>query len=66
MVHGQNKPFNVAVIVVDKGKLTDWAKEKGLSTDSMPELLKRPEDGFRTALAKVALKNQELYRRLAR
>lgn len=43
MVHGQNKPFNIAVIVVDSGKLTEWAKEKGFNTDSMPELLKRSE-----------------------
>ncbi|MBF5045605.1 long-chain fatty acid--CoA ligase [Aggregicoccus sp. 17bor-14] len=43
MVHGQNKPFNVALIVVDLDTLKKWALEKGLDTTSIPELLKRPE-----------------------
>jgi hypothetical protein len=33
---------------------------------SLDELLKRPESDFRKALSKVATKNEELYRRLAR
>ena len=43
MVHGQNKPFNVALIVVDLDTLKKWAAEKGLDATSIPELLKRPE-----------------------
>jgi long-chain acyl-CoA synthetase len=42
MVHGQNKPFNTAVIVPDVGALTKWAEAKGLST-AMPALLNLPE-----------------------
>jgi long-chain acyl-CoA synthetase len=43
MLHGQNKPFNVAIIVPDMESLKKWATEKGLDTSSIPELLKRPE-----------------------
>lgn len=43
LVHGMNKPYNVAIIVVDVDTLKKWATEKGLDTSSMPELLKRPE-----------------------
>ena len=43
MVHGQNKPFNMAILVVDMVSLKKWAGEKGLDTNSIPELLKRPE-----------------------
>jgi long-chain acyl-CoA synthetase len=43
MVHGQNKPFNVAIIVPDMDSLKKWAGEKGLDTTSIPELLKREE-----------------------
>jgi long-chain acyl-CoA synthetase len=43
MVHGQNKPFNVAIIVPDMEQLKKWAGEKGLDTTSIPELLKREE-----------------------
>src|SRR6218665_396847 len=42
MLHGQNKPFNRAIIVPDMGSLTKWAEEKGLST-AMPALLTLPE-----------------------
>ncbi|ATB43979.1 long-chain-fatty-acid--CoA ligase [Cystobacter fuscus] len=42
MLHGQNKPFNTAIIVPDMAALTQWAKDKGLDT-SMPALLKLPE-----------------------
>ncbi len=34
MVHGDNKPFNVAVIVPRMDKLVPWAKEKGLPTET--------------------------------
>jgi long-chain acyl-CoA synthetase len=43
MLHGQNKPFNVAIIVPDMDSLKKWATEKGLDTTSIPELLKRDE-----------------------
>jgi long-chain acyl-CoA synthetase len=43
MLHGQNKPFNVAIIVPDMESLKKWATEKGLDTTSIPELLKREE-----------------------
>ncbi len=43
MVHGQNKPFNVAIIVPDMDALTAWAKERHLDTTSIPELLRREE-----------------------
>nr|QKW93697.1 AMP-dependent synthetase/ligase [Vitiosangium cumulatum] len=43
MLHGQNKPFNVAIIVPDMESLRKWATEKGLDISSIPELLKRPE-----------------------
>jgi long-chain acyl-CoA synthetase len=43
MLHGQNKPFNVAIIVPDMESLKKWATEKGLDTSSIPELLKRDE-----------------------
>jgi long-chain acyl-CoA synthetase len=43
MVHGQNKPFNVAVIVPDQEVLKTWAKDRGLSVDPIHELFKRPE-----------------------
>ena len=41
-------------------------KPEDLVRVSLDELLKRPDDGFRSALMKATLKNQELYRRLAR
>jgi long-chain acyl-CoA synthetase len=43
MLHGHNKPFNVAIIVPDMESLKKWATEKGLDTSSIPELLKRSE-----------------------
>ncbi len=41
-------------------------KPEDLVRVSLDELLKRPENDFRSALMKATLKNQELYRRLAR
>ncbi|MBL8678418.1 MAG: long-chain fatty acid--CoA ligase [Myxococcales bacterium] len=38
MVHGANKPFNIAVIVPDMDALKAWAKEKGIATDPIPDL----------------------------
>jgi len=43
MVDGANRPFNVALIVPDLDVLKEWAQKKGLDTNSIPELLKRPE-----------------------
>ncbi len=43
MVHGANRPFNVALIVPDIEKLKGWAKEKGLSVDPLPTLLTHPD-----------------------
>jgi long-chain acyl-CoA synthetase len=42
MVHGMNKPFNMAVVVPDVETLKKHASEKGLSTDSIDALLKDP------------------------
>lgn len=35
MIEGTNKPYNVAVIVVDKESLAEWCKEKGVPTSEM-------------------------------
>ncbi len=43
VVHGANKPFNVAILVADMAALKEWAKAKGIGTDSEPELLKHAE-----------------------
>ncbi|MCI0670111.1 MAG: long-chain fatty acid--CoA ligase [Myxococcaceae bacterium] len=43
MVHGQNRPFNVAVLVPDFAALEAWAKGKGLPTSDRDALLKHPE-----------------------
>ncbi len=43
MLHGMNKPYNVAVIVPDMETLKKWATEKGLDISAIPELLKRHE-----------------------
>jgi long-chain acyl-CoA synthetase len=43
MVHGANKPFNVAILVAEVQTLRAWAKERGLDAHSLPELLRKPE-----------------------
>lgn len=43
MLHGQNKPFNIAVIVPDMEVLKKWAAERGLATEPIADLLKHPE-----------------------
>jgi len=43
MVHGANKPFNIAVIVPDMEMLKKWAAEKGIATDPIPDLFNHPE-----------------------
>ncbi|OIP44922.1 MAG: long-chain fatty acid--CoA ligase [Deltaproteobacteria bacterium CG2_30_63_29] len=40
MIHGVNKPYNVAVIVPDVEMLASWAKDKGLSYDNDEALIK--------------------------
>ncbi|AUX45049.1 long-chain fatty acid--CoA ligase [Sorangium cellulosum] len=42
MVHGDNRPFNVALIVPDMASLTAWAQGKGLSFDAPGAMLKDP------------------------
>lgn len=43
MVHGANRPYNVALVVPDLEKLKGWAKEKGIATDPLPALLQNAE-----------------------
>ncbi|WP_437669978.1 AMP-dependent synthetase/ligase [Sorangium sp. So ce131] len=42
MVHGDNRPFNVALIVPDMASLIVWAQGKGLSFDGSGAMLKDP------------------------
>ncbi len=32
MVYGDNKPFNVALVVPDRSRLSSWSKEHGIET----------------------------------
>jgi len=43
MVHGANRPFNVAVIVPSLDKLKPWAQERGLAIDNIAGLLQHPD-----------------------
>jgi long-chain acyl-CoA synthetase len=43
MVHGQNKPYNVAILVADMGELTKWATERGIDTSNVPALLENAQ-----------------------
>ena len=43
MIHGQNKPFNIAVVVADMKSLKEWAQQKGIASDDTVALLKNPE-----------------------
>ncbi|MBK8695604.1 MAG: long-chain fatty acid--CoA ligase [Deltaproteobacteria bacterium] len=54
MVHGANRPYNVAIIVPDMEKLKAWATEKGIPTDPLPALLQHPDvlAFFRDEIAK--------------
>jgi long-chain acyl-CoA synthetase len=40
MLHGQDKPFNVALVVPDAVTLRAWAKENGIGTDDVAALCK--------------------------
>jgi long-chain acyl-CoA synthetase len=35
MVHGQNKPFNVAILVADVSTLAPWAEANGIDTTAL-------------------------------
>jgi long-chain acyl-CoA synthetase len=35
MIHGANKPYNVALIVPDQGAIRKWAVEKGVRVDDL-------------------------------
>lgn len=43
MIHGANKPFNIAVIVPDMETLKKWAEEKGIATSPIADLFHHPE-----------------------
>jgi long-chain acyl-CoA synthetase len=43
MVHGANKPYNVAVIVPNMERLKPWALERGLAVDNVPGLLQHSD-----------------------
>lgn len=43
MIYGDNKPFNVAVIVPDFTTLNEFAQANGISTTSRDELLQNPK-----------------------
>ncbi len=59
MVHGANKPFNVAVIVPEPEGLKRWATERGLATDPYAQLLQHP-DVKRLMLDEVSKHTQEI------
>jgi len=40
MLHGQDKPFNVALVVPDATTLRAWAKENGIGSDDLATLCK--------------------------
>lgn len=54
MVHGANRPYNVAIVVPDMEKLKAWAAEKSIPVDPLPALLQHPEvlSHFRDEIAK--------------
>ncbi|MDO9016256.1 MAG: long-chain fatty acid--CoA ligase [Deltaproteobacteria bacterium] len=54
MVHGANRPYNVAIVVPDMEKLKAWAAEKSIPADPLPALLQHPEvlAHFRDEIAK--------------
>ncbi|AUX24391.1 long-chain fatty acid--CoA ligase [Sorangium cellulosum] len=42
MIYGDNRPFNVALIVPEMAELTAWARGEGLSFESPEAMLKHP------------------------
>ncbi len=59
MVHGMNKPFNVAVIVPEPEGLKRWATERGLSVEPFQHLLQHA-DVKRLMLEEVSRFTQEI------
>jgi long-chain acyl-CoA synthetase len=59
MVHGANKPFNVAVIVPEPEGLKKWAAEKGLAVDPYAQLLQHA-DVKRLFLDEISKFTQEI------
>jgi long-chain acyl-CoA synthetase len=43
MIHGDNKPFNVALVVPEPQTLGDWAKKQGIAGKSVHELTKNDQ-----------------------
>jgi long-chain acyl-CoA synthetase len=43
MVHGQNKPYNIAVVVPEAEGLKQWAVERGLASDPYTQLLQHTD-----------------------
>jgi long-chain acyl-CoA synthetase len=43
LVHGANRPFNVALVVPSRQALTAWAQARGLPTEPYEALLRHPE-----------------------
>jgi long-chain acyl-CoA synthetase len=43
LVHGANRPFNVALVVPARQALTEWARTRGLPTEPYEELLRHPD-----------------------
>jgi long-chain acyl-CoA synthetase len=55
-VHGDNRPYNVALVVPDQAVLLPWAKTQGLNAAEPEKLLKEPRviDKFREELDSVS------------
>lgn len=66
MVYGEQRPFNVAVVVPDLEYLEHWAKEKGLATNDLDALLRDADvrDLFKTEInrAQSSIKHYERVR----
>jgi long-chain acyl-CoA synthetase len=43
MVYGEQRPYNIAIIVPDRLALTSWAQEQGIDTSDFSALLKNEE-----------------------
>jgi long-chain acyl-CoA synthetase len=52
MVHGANKPFNVALVVVDAASLAAWGQAHALGSVPLPELVKQQavRDAYRAEI----------------
>jgi long-chain acyl-CoA synthetase len=69
MVHGANRPYNVAIVVPDMDKLKAWAAEKNIPVDPLPALLQHPDviAHYRDEIAKLTgeIKGYERVRNFA-